>query len=320
MHSLLPWLTFFCLDRNGLIKIAAYLQEGAISTVGAMQNGDAHASGTGSCLQPPIHSVLIVGAGIAGLSAAHALQKQGIAFDIIDAQADVGGVWNSGYEGLRAQGAAFPLHAVHSNAGVVEDTCEVVLRWTVAALRSGRLVHAASPTLPCGLRSLLATSSGCGPCICLRRPRICNETPYDPALAGPWFMMAHPEFDMPDGKRRFGAYEYPSGKGSSRVVCAAALYVRCVRHANRSGHDVIAAQLVTCVGPENRYPDNCVHSWGDCVWPAALGDYLKALADHFGVRKQVRCNTRLVRLERRSKDDAGASFPFLAPVDGDDNK
>jgi hypothetical protein len=31
---------------------------------------------------------------------------------------------------------------------------------------------------------------------------------------GPWFMMAHPEFPMPDGARRFGAYEYPSGKGS----------------------------------------------------------------------------------------------------------
>jgi hypothetical protein len=31
-------------------------------------------------------------------------------------------------------------------------------------------------------------------------------------------MMAHPEFSMPDGKRRFGAYEYPSGKGSNEDV------------------------------------------------------------------------------------------------------
>lgn len=71
-----------------------------------MQNGHANASETVSCcLKPPIQHVLIVGAGIAGLSAAHALQKQGIAFNIIDAQADVGGVWASGYEGLKAQGA-----------------------------------------------------------------------------------------------------------------------------------------------------------------------------------------------------------------------
>jgi hypothetical protein len=33
------------------------------------------------------------------------------------------------------------------------------------------------------------------------------------SITGPWFMMEHPEFDMPNGKRRFGAYEYPSGKG-----------------------------------------------------------------------------------------------------------
>lgn len=43
--------------------------------------------------------------------------------------------------------------------------------------------------------------------------------------AGPWFMMAHPEFGMPDGKRRFGAYEYPSGKGSKRKVAHAAKVV-----------------------------------------------------------------------------------------------
>lgn len=41
-------------------------------------------------------------------------------------------------------------------------------------------------------------------------------------LTGPWFMMAHPEFGMPDGKRRFGAYEYPSGKGSRKEVTHAA--------------------------------------------------------------------------------------------------
>lgn len=71
-----------------------------------MQNGHANASETVSCLKPPIQRVLIVGAGIAGLSAAHALQKQGIAFDVIDAQPDLGGVWAPrGYDGLKAQGA-----------------------------------------------------------------------------------------------------------------------------------------------------------------------------------------------------------------------
>lgn len=29
-------------------------------------------------------------------------------------------------------------------------------------------------------------------------------------------MTAHPEFGMPDGRKRFGAYEYPSGKGSNQ--------------------------------------------------------------------------------------------------------
>jgi cation diffusion facilitator CzcD-associated flavoprotein CzcO len=69
-----------------------------------MHNGVVDAPDTVPCVKPPIQRVLIVGAGVAGLSAARALQKQGIAFDIIEAQADVGGVWNSGYEGLRAQG------------------------------------------------------------------------------------------------------------------------------------------------------------------------------------------------------------------------
>ena len=82
-------------------------------TIDAMQNGHANASETVSCLkQPPIQHVLVVGAGIAGLSAAHALQKQGIAFNIIDAQSGVGGVWHSGYEGLKAQGAGRLLSCI----------------------------------------------------------------------------------------------------------------------------------------------------------------------------------------------------------------
>ena len=83
--------------------------QGPVCTIEAMQNGHADASKTVSCLKPPIRRVLIVGAGIAGLSAAHALQKQGIPFDVIDAQADVSGVWASGYEGLRAQGGGSVL-------------------------------------------------------------------------------------------------------------------------------------------------------------------------------------------------------------------
>jgi 2-polyprenyl-6-methoxyphenol hydroxylase-like FAD-dependent oxidoreductase len=87
-------------------------------TVDAMQNGHANASETVPCLKPPIQRVLVVGAGIAGLSAAHALQKQGIAFDVVDAQAEPGGLWASGYEGLKAQGAGsllscFRLMAIH---------------------------------------------------------------------------------------------------------------------------------------------------------------------------------------------------------------
>lgn len=68
--------------------------------------------GTVPSVQPPIARVLIVGAGIAGLGAARALQKQGIAFDIIDAQSEIGGVWASGYEGLKAQGE--PKHPQES--------------------------------------------------------------------------------------------------------------------------------------------------------------------------------------------------------------
>lgn len=40
---------------------------------------------------------------------------------------------------------------------------------------------------------------------------------------------------------------------------------------------------------------------------AALCEYLGAFADHFGLRQHLRCNTRLVQLERRSDSDTGLS-------------
>lgn len=82
-----------------------------------LQDGVAPASGTMPNVQPPIQRVLIVSAGIAGLSAARALQKQGIAFDIIDAQTDVGGVWNCGYSGLNAQGEPTRTHFLITQDG-----------------------------------------------------------------------------------------------------------------------------------------------------------------------------------------------------------
>jgi hypothetical protein len=46
-----------------------------------------------------------------------------------------------------------------------------------------------------------------------------------------------------------------------------------------------------------------------CASSAALGEYLRALAEHFDLRKHIRCDTRLVRLERRSPGDTGARSP-----------
>jgi hypothetical protein len=43
-----------------------------------------------------------------------------------------------------------------------------------------------------------------------------------------------------------------------------------------------------------------------CNSLAALCEYLRALAEHFDLRKHIRCNMRLVRLERRSTGDTGA--------------
>lgn len=48
--------------------------------------------------------VLIVGAGVAGLQTARALDKQGIAFTILERSDDVGGVWRDNYEGYALQG------------------------------------------------------------------------------------------------------------------------------------------------------------------------------------------------------------------------
>ena len=41
---------------------------------------------------------------------------------------------------------------------------------------------------------------------------------------------------------------------------------------------------------------------------AALCEYLRSLAEHFDLRQHIRCNTRLVRLERRSTGDIGTAF------------
>ena len=181
-----------------------------------MQNGQADASETGPCLKPPIQRVLIVGAGIAGLSAAHALQKQGIAFDVIDAQAVLGGVWGaSGYEGLKAQGAGsllscFRLMAIHCwNRTDMHRNASL-----------GSLVQCMRH-VPTALACMLHVTSGHA-CTNWRlsitfQAAWLHELTYWFLRTGPWFMMAHPEFSMPDGKRRFGAYEYPSGKGSMRM-------------------------------------------------------------------------------------------------------
>lgn len=47
--------------------------------------------------------VLIVGAGVAGLQTARALDKQGIKFTILERNDDVGGVWRDNYEGYALQ-------------------------------------------------------------------------------------------------------------------------------------------------------------------------------------------------------------------------
>ena len=49
-------------------------------------------------------NVAIVGAGVAGLQQARALQKRGISFTIYEAADDIGGVWRSNYDGYAAQG------------------------------------------------------------------------------------------------------------------------------------------------------------------------------------------------------------------------
>jgi cation diffusion facilitator CzcD-associated flavoprotein CzcO len=48
--------------------------------------------------------VAIVGAGVAGLQQARALQKRSIPFTIFEAADDIGGVWRSNYAGFGAQG------------------------------------------------------------------------------------------------------------------------------------------------------------------------------------------------------------------------
>lgn len=52
----------------------------------------------------------IVGAGVAGLQQARALQKRGIAFTVYEAADDIGGVWRSNYAGFGAQGAQLSAH------------------------------------------------------------------------------------------------------------------------------------------------------------------------------------------------------------------
>jgi NADPH-dependent 2,4-dienoyl-CoA reductase/sulfur reductase-like enzyme len=50
-------------------------------------------------------SVAIIGAGVAGLQAARALQKRGVAVTVFESSPDIGGVWRSNYDGYAAQGA-----------------------------------------------------------------------------------------------------------------------------------------------------------------------------------------------------------------------
>jgi cation diffusion facilitator CzcD-associated flavoprotein CzcO len=51
--------------------------------------------------------VAIVGAGVAGLQQARALQKRGIPFTVYEAADDIGGVWRSNYDGYAAQGVHY---------------------------------------------------------------------------------------------------------------------------------------------------------------------------------------------------------------------
>lgn len=66
--------------------------------------------------------VLIVGAGVAGLQAARALDKQGIAFTILERNDDVGGVWRDNYQDYALQGVGDCFVVVMDNTHIYIPT------------------------------------------------------------------------------------------------------------------------------------------------------------------------------------------------------
>ena len=83
---------------------------------------------------------------------------------------------------------------------------------------------------------------------------------------------------------------------------------RCFRP-NSSGHQFLD-RVVRCQSRSLPLQGmHAVYMTAICASFAALGEYLRTLAEHFHLRKHIRCNTRLVRLERRSPGDTGAKFP-----------
>jgi putative flavoprotein involved in K+ transport len=70
----------------------------------------------------PQASVVIVGAGASGLSAAAALQRRGIDPVVLEQDTALGGTWARRYDGLH-------LHTVRTHSGAAPTTAEIAGRY-----------------------------------------------------------------------------------------------------------------------------------------------------------------------------------------------
>lgn len=154
----------------------------------------------------------------------------------------------------------------------------------------------------------------CGRCLNLMRNHQRNADSLP--RTGPWFMMASPEFEMPDGKQRFGAYEYPNAKGGG----AASPTTPAMAHHLTRARALLVPPCLAISTMSRQQAASCVERQGPAASEGRLAVHFAQLwATTCGRLRSTstcggmcRTRTRLTRLERRNASDTGACHLLAA--------